>query len=46
MPAQDAAALLDGDSDGRVYSVIDALASPGGLTFTATSGSRTAQIGR
>jgi hypothetical protein len=31
--------------DGRAYSVIDALASPGSLAFTATSGARSASIG-
>ena len=30
---------------GRVYTVIDALATPGGLVFSATSGSQTARIG-
>ena len=41
--AADAARVLDAIRDGRVYSVIDALATPGGLTFTATSGSQSAQ---
>jgi hypothetical protein len=31
--------------NGHVYSVIDALATPGGLTFSASSGSRSAQAG-
>ena len=43
--AQDAAALLAAIRNGRVYSVIDALASPGGLTLTASSGGGTATIG-
>ncbi len=42
---QDAARLLAGLRNGRVYSVIDALASPGSLAFTATSGTTTARIG-
>ena len=33
------AALIDAIRSGRVYSVIDALATPGSLTFSATSGS-------
>jgi hypothetical protein len=41
----DTRALLDGVRRGRMYSVIDALASPGGLSFTATSGGRTAAMG-
>ena len=43
--AQDAAALLAAIRNGRIYSVIDALASPGGLTLTASSGGATATIG-
>ncbi len=43
--AHDAGRLLDAVRQGRLYSVIDALASPGSLSFTATSGSHTAQIG-
>jgi hypothetical protein len=43
--AADARVLLEAIQRGRVYSVIDALASPGGLQFTATSGSRTATVG-
>lgn len=42
---RDARALLDGIRGGRLYSVIDALASPGGLSFTATSGTSTAMAG-
>lgn len=41
----DANALLAAVRGGRLYSVIDALASPGGLSFTATSGARTASAG-
>ena len=41
----DARRLVDAIRRGRVYSVIDALATPGSLTFTATSGARTAQMG-
>ena len=41
----DAGRLLAALRNGRMYSVIDGLASPGALSFTATSGSRTAQIG-
>jgi hypothetical protein len=41
----DAAKVMTAIRDGRVYSVIDALATPGSLTFSATSGSQTAQIG-
>ncbi len=43
--ARDAMALLDAIRGGRTYSVIDALASPGGLSFTATSGGHTVSIG-
>ena len=43
--AADANALLSAIRRGRVYSVVDALASPGGLVFTATSGRRTAAMG-
>jgi hypothetical protein len=43
--AEDAERLLAALRNGRLYSVIDGLASPGGLSFTATSGARTAQIG-
>jgi hypothetical protein len=41
----DAFRVIDAIRNGRAYSVIDALATPGSLTFTATSGSRTAQMG-
>lgn len=41
----DAKTLIDALRNGRLYSVIDALASPGGLLLTATSGSRTALVG-
>lgn len=41
----DSAALLDAIRRGRVYSVIDALATPGGLSFSASSGSQQAGIG-
>ena len=41
----DKAALLEALRRGRVYSVIDGLASPGGLSFTATSGSGQAIVG-
>lgn len=43
--AADARRISTAIRDGRVYSVIDALASPGGLTFSATSGSRSASMG-
>jgi hypothetical protein len=43
--AEDAERLLAALRNGRLYSVIDGLASPGGLSFTATSGGRNAQIG-
>lgn len=41
----DATRLLDAMRSGHVYSVIDALATPGGLTFSATSGSKSARMG-
>lgn len=41
----DARRLSASIRDGRVYSVIDALASPGALTFTATSGTHAAAVG-
>jgi hypothetical protein len=41
----DAAALLAAIRQGRVYTVIDGLATPGSLSFTATSGSRSARLG-
>jgi hypothetical protein len=43
--ANDATALIAALRNGRLYSVIDALASPGGLTLTASSGSGSANIG-
>jgi hypothetical protein len=43
--APDARRVSDAIRAGRVYSVIDALASPGSLAFTATSGSGRAQPG-
>lgn len=43
--AADAARLLTAIRSGHVYSVIEALARPGALSFTATSGSQTAQMG-
>lgn len=43
--AADQQRLLDAVRNGHVYTVVDALATPGSLTFTATSGSRSAQIG-
>lgn len=41
----DARRITDAIRRGRVYSVIDALAGPGSLSFTARSGSRSAQMG-
>ena len=41
----DARRVIDAIRNGRVYSVIDALATPGSLTFTATSGSGVARMG-
>jgi len=41
----DAQRVIDAIRNGRVYTVIDALATPGSLTFTATSGAQTAQMG-
>ena len=41
----DAGRLIDAIRRGRVYSVIDALATPGSLAFSATSGDQTAQFG-
>ena len=43
--ASDARDLVAAIRRGRLYSVIDAVASPGGLSFTATSGARTAMMG-
>jgi hypothetical protein len=41
----DARALMQAIRSGHVYSVIDALATPGSLSFTATSGSQSAGMG-
>lgn len=41
----DAAALLSAIRRGRIYSVIDALATPGGLSFSASSGGAAAGMG-
>ena len=41
----DARRVVEAIRKGHAYSVIDALATPGSLTFTATSGARTAQMG-
>ena len=43
--AADAGRLLDAIRNGHVYSVVDGLATPGSLTFSATSGSQSAGIG-
>jgi hypothetical protein len=43
--AADAARILRAVREGRLYSVIDALASPGSLSFTATSGETSALMG-
>lgn len=43
--APDARNLIDAIRSGHIYSVIDALATPGSLSFTATSGSQSAGIG-
>jgi hypothetical protein len=43
--AADAARLLEAIRNGHLYSVIDALATPGALSFSATSGTRSAGIG-
>ena len=43
--ADDGARLLAALRNGRLYSVIDALASPGNLSFTAASGPGRAEIG-
>jgi hypothetical protein len=42
---QDAERVIAAIRNGRVYSVIDALARPGGLTFSAMSGASSAQMG-
>ena len=44
-PATDARRVIEAIRRGHVYSVIDALATPGSLAFTATSGARTAETG-
>ena len=41
----DATSLIVALRNGRLYSVIDGLASPGGLTMTASSGGNTANVG-
>ena len=41
----DASAVTDAIRTGRVYGVVDAFASPGGLSFVATSGARSARMG-
>jgi hypothetical protein len=41
----DAPHLLDAIRQGRSFTVIDGLATPGGLDFTATSGPRVARVG-
>ena len=41
----DARRVVEAIRSGHVYGVIDALATPGSLTFTATSGARTARMG-
>lgn len=43
--AADAGRVIDAIRNGRVYSVIDALAAPGSLTFSATSGSQSVSMG-
>jgi hypothetical protein len=43
--AADARRLLDAIRAGHIYSVIDALATPGALAFSATSGTQSAQGG-
>lgn len=43
--SSDGLRLVNAIASGHVYSVIDALATPGGLTFSATSGANTAQMG-
>lgn len=44
-PAADARALLDAIGEGRIYTVIDALASPGALRLTATNGHAEVSMG-
>ena len=41
----DAVSLLDAIREGRVFTVIDALASPGGFAFTGTSGTHAVTMG-
>lgn len=41
----DAAAVLGAIRQGRTFTVLDALATPGGLEFTATSGGQAARMG-
>jgi hypothetical protein len=43
--ATDAPRVTDAIRQGRVYSVVDGLATPGSLSFSASSGGRTAQMG-
>src|SRR6478735_3440648 len=43
--AADGRQIVTAVRDGHVYGVIDSLATPGGLTFTATSGSASAAMG-
>jgi hypothetical protein len=43
--AEDAGVVLDAIRNGRVFSTIDALASPATFTFTATSGAHRAAMG-
>lgn len=43
--AADAAAVLGAIRQGRAFTVLDALATPGGLAFTATGGGQTARMG-
>ena len=44
-PIPDGQLIVDALRQGRAYTVIDALASPGDLQFTATSGDQLARIG-
>lgn len=43
--AADAAAVLGAIRQGRAFTVLDALATPGGLAFTATGSGQTARMG-
>ena len=45
-PVEDAAAVLQAIRHGAVYSTIDAMATPGELQFSATSGAATAVMGQ